>query len=83
MYLSLGANTVIRDKDIVGIFDLDITSQSYRTRAFLRAAEEAGEVESATDDLPKSFVVCRGRENAQRVILAQPNSATLARRLGR
>ena len=81
MYLSLGANTVVRDADIIGIFDLDITSQSYRTRQFLRTAEERGEVESATDDLPKSFVLCYSER--QRVILAQPNSTTIAKRATR
>ena len=59
MYLHLGQSTVIRDRDIIGIFDLDITSQSYRTRQYLSKAEQAGQVESATDDLPKSFVVCQ------------------------
>ncbi len=84
MYLYLGSDTVVREGDILGIFDLDITSQSWRTRAFLRAAEQAGQVESATDDLPKSFVLCRGRDGkGQRVILAQPNSATLVKRLTR
>ncbi len=82
MYLYLGKNTVIRDSDIIGIFDLDITSQSYRTRQYLSRAEQAGQVESATDDLPKSFVVCQSRDSdRQRVILAQPASATLQRRL--
>ena len=82
MYLALGPATVVRDDEIIGIFDLDITSQSHRTRAFLRRAEQAGQVESATEDLPKSFVLCQGRDH-QRVILAQPNPATLVRRLNR
>ena len=47
MYLHLGQSTVIRDRDIIGIFDLDITSQSYRTRQYLSKAEQAGQVESA------------------------------------
>ena len=82
MYLALGPATVVRDDEIIGIFDLDITSQSHRTRAFLRRAEQAGQVESATEDLPKSFVLCQGR-GQQRVILAQPNPATLVKRLNK
>ena len=82
MYLYLGTNVVVLDDDIIGIFDLDVTSQSHRTRAFLRRAEQAGQVESATEDLPKSFVLCQGR-GQQRVILAQPNPATLVKRLNR
>ena len=79
MYLHLGKGTVVPKKDIVGIFDLDITSQSHLTRRFLNMADRAGEVVNAAEDLPKSFVVCceRGRNT---VILSQMASATLLRR---
>ena len=84
MYLHLGQNTVIRDRGIIGIFDLDITSQSYRTRQYLARAEQAGEVVAATEELPKSFVVCQKRGGKrQKVILAQPAGATLVKRLER
>ncbi len=82
MYLHLGQSTVIDDRDIIGIFDLDITSQSYRTRQFLNRAEQAGQVESVSEELPKSFVVCqRAGEKEQRVYLAQPSSGTLLKRI--
>ena len=45
MYLHLGQNTLVRDREIIGIFDLDITSQSLRTRQYLAAAEQRGQVE--------------------------------------
>ena len=50
MYLHLGKGTVVSEKTIVGIFDLDITSQSHLTRAFLAAAEQAGEVERRSEN---------------------------------
>ncbi|MBQ9165545.1 MAG: DUF370 domain-containing protein [Oscillospiraceae bacterium] len=83
MYLHLGPTTVIRDCEIIGIFDLDITSQSYRTRQYLNRAEKAGQVINAAEEqLPKSFVLCQKRgEKGQRVYLAQPNSGTLQKRL--
>ena len=65
--------------DIVGIFDLDITSQSHLTRRYLRLAEQAGQVVNAAEDIPKSFVVCRDGETT-RVYLSQMASATLLRR---
>ena len=34
-YLHIGQNAMIPEKRIIGIFDLDITSQSKRTREFL------------------------------------------------
>ena len=48
----------MRTDSIVGIFDLDITSQSHLTRKYLSAAEKAGQVVNAAEDIPKSFVVC-------------------------
>ena len=63
----------------MGIFDLDITSQSHLTRAFLAAAEQAGEVENAADDIPKSFLVCC--EGEQRTVyLSQMSCQTLLKR---
>ena len=37
-YLHLGKGTVVPTAGIVGIFDLDVTSQSHLTRRFLREA---------------------------------------------
>ena len=79
MYLHLGKGTVVNEKTIVGIFDLDITSQSHLTRKFLAMSEKAGQVINAAEDIPKSFVVCR--EGGQdRVYLSQMAAATLLRR---
>ena len=79
MYLHLGKGSMVSDDEIVGIFDLDITSQSHLTRRYLSQAEKAGEVEAACDDLPKSFVVCE-RRGQRRLILSQMATATLLKR---
>ncbi len=78
-YLHLGKGTLVRDDEILGIFDLDITSQSHLTRKFLSMAEKAGQVFNAAEDLPKSFVLCR-RDGQTRVYLSQMASSTLLRR---
>ena len=78
-YLHLGKGKVVRDDEIIGIFDLDITSQSRLTRSFLSSCEKAGEVENAAEDIPKSFVVCEGR-GQRSLILSQMNTATLLKR---
>ncbi len=78
-YLHLGKGTVVNTADIVGIFDLDITSQSHLTRRFLRQAEQAGQIINAAEDIPKSFVVCKDGETA-RVYLSQMAAATLLKR---
>ena len=80
MYLPIGGDLSVRDRSIVGIFDLDNTSYSKHTRAFLRRAEENGEVASATDDLPKAFVLTQ-EYGLDRVFLTQFNAATLEKRM--
>lgn len=79
MYLHLGQDTVVRDCNIIGIFDLDITTQSIRTRNYLNTAEKRGEVRYVTEDLPKSFVVA-GQRASQRVYISQLSTATLLKR---
>jgi len=78
-YLHLGRGCVVRTDEIVGVFDLDVTSRSHLTRAYLARAEKAGEVESVSGDLPRSFVVCE-RTGTRRLILSPMNPATLLKR---
>lgn len=79
MYLSIGNDMAVRDTSIIGIFDLDNTSTSKRTREFLNQAEQEGEVVPC-DDLPKSFVVT-AEYGLHRVYLTSLGSATLEKRL--
>lgn len=79
MYLSIGHDLAVRDRAIVGIFDLDNTTTSKRTREFLEHAEREGEVVPC-DDLPKSFVVT-AEYGLNRVFLTDLNAATLEKRL--
>ena len=69
-FLHIGQNVMLEDKRIIGIFDLDITSQSKLTRQFLTAAEENSVVLDACEDIPKSFVVCwDGKERNLQLLL--------------
>lgn len=79
MYLSIGNDMAVRDSSILGIFDLDNTSTSKRTRAFLEAAEKEGQVVPC-DDLPKSFVLT-SEYGFSRVHLTALSSGTLEKRL--
>ena len=78
-YLHLGKGTVVRTDEVIGIFDLDVTSQSHLTRKYLSAAEKAGQVVNAAEDIPKSFVVC-GKGKKKTVYLSQMATATLLKR---
>ncbi len=79
MYLSIGNDMAVRKKAIIGIFDLDNTSTSKRTRAFLAQAEKSGMIVPC-DGLPKSFLLTR-EYGITRVYLSALSSATLKSRL--
>ena len=79
MYIPIGNDMAVRDRSIVGIFDLDNCSWSHRTREFLARAEQNGEVIPVAEDLPKSFVLS-SEYGLNRVYLVQPNTATLEKR---
>ena len=79
MYLSIGNDMAVRDRSIIGIFDLDNTSTSKRTREFLERAEREGNVVPC-DDLPKAYLLTT-QYGFHRVYLSSLNTATLEKRL--
>ena len=78
-YIHIGQDTIIADSDLIGIFDIDNTTQSHITRKYLNNAEALGQVENIAEDIPRSFVVCSGGGN-DKIYLSQLSSATLLRR---
>lgn len=79
MYLHLGKNTVVKTKNIVGIFDMDTSTISKNTRDYLAKAEKSGRVINVSMELPKSFVVCRETDGIK-VYISQISSQTLQKR---
>ena len=57
MYLHLGNETIIRTKDIIGIFDLDTATMSKAGKNFINKMQNEGKVEYDDFDLPRSFVL--------------------------
>lgn len=79
MYLSIGNDMAVRDSSVIGIFDMDNTSTSKRTRDFLAKAQKEGLIVPC-DDLPKAFVVT-AEYGLTRVYETTLSSATLEKRL--
>ena len=76
MYLHAGNNKIIREKDIIGIFDMDNSTVSHITRKYLAEAEREGRLQAASDEIPKSFIVYK--ENGKtKVCISQISSASL------
>ena len=79
MYLHIGSSMTVRDSAIVGIFDLENTTISKHTRAFLKQAEDNGEVVAVAEDLPRAFVLTE-EFCMERVYLTQLSAAAIERR---
>lgn len=79
MYLSIGNDMAVRERSIIGIFDLDNTTTSKRTREFLEQSEKQGQVVPC-DDLPKSFLLT-DEYQLHKVYLTPLNIQTLTARL--
>lgn len=80
MYLHLGQDTVVRFRDIVGIFDIENASISKFTKEFLRTSEQGLQVVNVSYELPKSFIVCQNGETTT-VFISQISPATLKKRV--
>lgn len=80
MYLHLSKEIVVKNDDIVGIYDMDTTTVSKHTRAFLSKAEKEKRVVNVSPyELPKTFVViCE--MGIERVYICPLSSQTLLKR---
>ena len=79
MYIHLGNETVVKDNEIIGIFDMETTTVSKNTRLFLEKAEKQKKVINVSFELPKSFVLCGKKKNTL-VYISQLSSSTLYKR---
>ncbi len=83
MYLHIGNNITVREEEIIGIFDMDNTTVSKKSRDFLNKASKENRLFFEGYDLPKSFLVCAEKKGDNRVFLSILNSSTLQKRIGK
>jgi hypothetical protein len=81
MFIHIGHDTVIIDKEIIGVFDMENTTVMKKTVDYLNNAEKCKQVRNvAPYELPKSFIVCQG--TAGKVIYISPASVgTILKRI--
>ena len=79
MYVPIGNDMAVRETSVIGIFDMDNTSTSKRTRMFLEAAQKEGAIVPC-DDLPKSFIVTT-EYGMTKVYESTLSTATLEKRM--
>ena len=81
MYLNIGQDTVITDKNILGIFDLDNTTVSKSTREYINTASKNGEcITVSIEELPKSFIVTT-KNNEKKIYISPLNTTTIFKRI--
>lgn len=79
MYIHLGENISISDKNVIGVFDIENTTIGQDTRKYLNRMEKEGKAVNISKEMPKSFVVCT--ENGEETAFISPISvATLKKR---
>ncbi|MBQ9994679.1 MAG: DUF370 domain-containing protein [Clostridia bacterium] len=79
-YFNIGGDKIIPGADIIGIFDIDNTTQSKHTRDFLNSVQQRGEVVVLAPDIPVSFVVTCPKDGTETVYLSQYAPRTLRQR---
>ena len=81
MFIHIGHDTVIIDKEIIGVFDMENTTVMKKTIDYLNNAEKLKRVRNVAPlELPKSFIVCE--EPCGTVIYISPVSVgTILKRI--
>ena len=80
MYVNIGGDMAVRDKSIIGIFDLDGCSMSKKTMEYLQDAEQNGALLNVTEDIPKTFLVTE-EYGLEKVYFTQLSAATIDKRI--
>jgi len=75
MYIHIGDNIAIQDKNIIGIFDLETSTVSNDTQNVINKAQKDGFLIDDSDDIPKSFILC-----GDMIYISEVSSATLRKR---
>lgn len=81
MYINIGTELLIKDNDILGIFDLDNTTVSKSTREYINNSEKNGEcITISIEELPKSFIVTT-KNNKKEIYISPLNTSTIFKRI--
>lgn len=62
MYYDIGDFRALNSKELIGVFDIDATTVSKKTRDYLNLCEKQGILENIShENIPLSFVVSKKR----------------------
>ncbi len=80
MFLHAGNGRNIRQRDIIGIFDMDNATVSHVTRKYLSAEQRKNAVEAVADEIPKSFILYK-REGEFKICFSPLSTSALIGRM--
>ena len=81
MYINIGTELLIKDNDILGIFDLDNTTVSKSTREYINSSAKKGEcITISIEELPKSFIVTT-KDDKKEIYISPLNTSTIFKRI--
>ena len=61
MYIHLGNKKNIREKEIIGIFDMDNATVSKVTQRFLNKSQKDGNLITTVEEIPKSLILTKDK----------------------
>ena len=81
MFIHIGQDTVVVDKEIIGIFDMENTTVMKKTIDYLNNAEkEKCVINVAPFELTKSFIVCQ-TPKGKKIYISPVSVGTVMRRI--
>ncbi|MBQ5995625.1 MAG: DUF370 domain-containing protein [Clostridia bacterium] len=81
MFVQIGADYFLKDKDIIGIFDLDNTTVQKSTREYINNISKQGREETVSfKSLPKSFIVTE-KNGEDKIYISPYNTSTIFKHL--
>jgi len=85
MYINIGENNIINTKNIIGVFDIDKLTVYKNNREYLSICEKYNKIKIATENLPKSFIICVNNNNnyKEEIYLSCLTCSTILKRISR
>ena len=87
MYINIGENNIINTKNIIGVFDIDKLTVYKNNREYLSICEKYNKIKIATENLPKSFIICVNKNNnnnyKEEIYLSCLTCSTILKRISR
>ena len=77
MYLHIGNGESVKEKEVIGIFDLDTSTVSSITKKYISENQKMGLVEYSDSDIPRAFVLVEEKKEKYKIKLSRISTTGL------